>query len=82
MSSFHSMESHTTSVTHAQVSNLHIIHSCLEKWKELKGDEATYSALIKAAKKARNQQLAGEVRLCHPDDWNQSLWLNEPSEKI
>ena len=35
---------------------------CLERWKELKGDEATYSALIKAAIKAKDQQLADRVK--------------------
>ena len=35
---------------------------CLDVWKETKGDEATYSALITAAEKAKDQQLADSVR--------------------
>ena len=35
---------------------------CLQKWKELKGNKATYSALITAAEEARNQQLADGVK--------------------
>ena len=35
---------------------------CLERWKELKGDRATYGALIKAAETAKNQQLADRVK--------------------
>ena len=35
---------------------------CLQMWKELKGNEATYGTLIRAAEEARNQQLADGVR--------------------
>jgi hypothetical protein len=35
---------------------------CLERWRELKGDEVTYGALITAAEKARNQHLADRVK--------------------
>ena len=35
---------------------------CLEVWKETKGNGATYGALITAAEKARDQQLADTVR--------------------
>ena len=35
---------------------------CLEEWKVLKGDRATYGALITAAEKARDQQLADRVK--------------------
>ena len=35
---------------------------CLERWKELKGDEATYGLLIGAARKAKDQQLADRVK--------------------
>ena len=35
---------------------------CLEVWKEVKGNEATYGALITAAEKARDQQLADRVK--------------------
>ena len=35
---------------------------CLEVWKEMKGKEATYSALIRAAKDAKSQSLADSVR--------------------
>ena len=35
---------------------------CLEVWKELKGNKATYGALIKAAEQAKNQQLADRVK--------------------
>ena len=34
---------------------------CLEQWKELKGKKATYGELIKAAEKAKDQQLADRV---------------------
>ena len=37
-------------------------HECLKAWKEMKGNAATYSALITAAQKARNHQLADVVR--------------------
>ena len=37
-------------------------HECLEEWKELKGNAATYSAFITAAEEAKNQQLADRVR--------------------
>ena len=35
---------------------------CLEVWKEVKGNEATYRALIKAAEEAKAQNLADNVR--------------------
>ena len=35
---------------------------CLNKWKEEKGKEATYRAFIDAAEKAKNKQLADNVR--------------------
>ena len=35
---------------------------CLEVWKETKGNDATYSALITAAEKAKDQQLADRVK--------------------
>ena len=35
---------------------------CLEVWKEVKGDGATYRALISAAEKAKNKELADNVR--------------------
>ena len=35
---------------------------CLEVWKEKKGNKATYGALITAAEKAEDQQLADRVR--------------------
>ena len=35
---------------------------CLEVWKETKGNEATYGALITAAEKAEDKQLADAVR--------------------
>ena len=35
---------------------------CLEVWKETKGNEATYGALITAAEKAKDQQLADRVK--------------------
>ena len=35
---------------------------CLEVWKEIKGNEATYGALITAAEKAEDKQLADSVR--------------------
>ena len=35
---------------------------CLEVWKEVKGDGATYRALISAAEKAKNRELADNVR--------------------
>ena len=35
---------------------------CLEVWKEMKGKEATYRALIKAAEDAEAQNLADSVR--------------------
>ena len=35
---------------------------CLHKWKEMKGDEATYGALITAAESARNKLLADAVK--------------------
>ena len=34
---------------------------CLEVWKEVKGDEATYRVLISAAEKAKNKELADNV---------------------
>ena len=38
---------------------------CLQVWKEMKGAEATYQALISAAEEAENQLLADAVRdLC------------------
>ena len=40
---------------------------CLQIWKEMKGDEATYQAFIAAAVEAGNRQLADAVRdLCLP----------------
>ena len=38
---------------------------CLEVWKEMKGKEATYQALIKAAEDAKAQSLADSVRAMH-----------------
>ena len=35
---------------------------CLEVWKETKGNEATYGALITAAEKAEDKKLADSVR--------------------
>ena len=35
---------------------------CLEVWKEMKGNEATYQALITAAEEAKEQTLADGVR--------------------
>ena len=35
---------------------------CLEVWKEIKGKEATYSALISAAEDAKAQRLADSVK--------------------
>ena len=35
---------------------------CLEVWKEVKGDGATYEALISAAEEAEDQQLADNIR--------------------
>ena len=35
---------------------------CLEVWKEMKGNEATYDAFITAAEEAEHQQLADSVR--------------------
>ena len=35
---------------------------CLEVWKEVKGDGATYRALISAAEEAEDQQLADNIR--------------------
>ena len=35
---------------------------CLEVWKEVKGDRATYRALISAAEEAEDQQLADAIR--------------------
>ena len=35
---------------------------CLEEWKEMKGHEATYYALINAAEDARLQSLADNVK--------------------
>ena len=35
---------------------------CLEVWKEVKGNEATYRALIKAAEEAKAQNLADNLR--------------------
>ena len=35
---------------------------CLEVWKEMKGNKATYGALITAAEGAKDQQLADRVR--------------------
>ena len=37
-------------------------HACLEVWKKVKGNEATYGAFIAAAEEARNQRLADGVR--------------------
>ena len=37
-------------------------HECLEVWKVIKGNEATYSALITAAEMANDQQLADRVK--------------------
>ena len=37
-------------------------HECLKMWKEMKGNEATYGALITAAEKAQDQKLADAVR--------------------
>ena len=40
---------------------------CLQVWKEMKGAEATYQALITAAEAAKNRLLAGAVEdLCLP----------------
>ena len=35
---------------------------CLEVWKEVKGEGATYKALISAVEEAEDMQLAGYVR--------------------
>ena len=35
---------------------------CLEVWKEMKGNEATYGALITAAEEAKDKKLADGVR--------------------
>ena len=35
---------------------------CLHEWKQMKGNEATYGALITAAKGANNQLLADKVK--------------------
>ena len=35
---------------------------CLEVWKEVKGDGATYRALISAAEKAKKKELADKIR--------------------
>ena len=35
---------------------------CLEVWKEVKGKEATYRALVTAAEEARDQRLADNVK--------------------
>ena len=35
---------------------------CLEVWREMRGNKATYNALITAAEKAKNQQLADKVK--------------------
>ena len=35
---------------------------CLEVWKETKGNDATFGALITAAEKAKDQQLADRVK--------------------
>ena len=35
---------------------------CLEVWKETKGNDATFGALITAAEKAKDQQLADTVK--------------------
>ena len=35
---------------------------CLEVWQEVKGDGATYRALISAAEEAEDQQLADNIR--------------------
>ena len=37
-------------------------HECLKVWKEMKGNEATYGALITAAEKAKDQKLADAVK--------------------
>ena len=37
-------------------------HKCLEVWKKIKGKEATYHALIRAAEDAKDQSLADSVR--------------------
>ena len=40
---------------------------CLQVWKEMKGEEVTYQALISAAEEAKNQLLADNVKdLCVP----------------
>ena len=38
---------------------------CLAVWKEMKGKEATYQALIQAAEDAKAQNLADSVRAMH-----------------
>ena len=35
---------------------------CLEVWKEMKGNEATYRALIKAAEEAKFKKMADDVK--------------------
>ena len=35
---------------------------CLEVWEEMRGNKATYNALITAAEKAKDQQLADKVK--------------------
>ena len=37
-------------------------YECLHEWRVLKGNEATYGALITAAEKASHQKLADEVK--------------------
>ena len=40
---------------------------CLELWKEMKGDRATYRALITAAEDAENRELADKItRMTQP----------------
>ena len=57
-------------LSHPQEAEIHKTHrdygkqkqECLQEWKELKGNEATYGAFITAAEEARNQRLADGVR--------------------
>ena len=57
-------------LSHPQEAEIHQTHrdygkqkqECLQEWKELKGNEATYGAFITAAEEARNQRLADGVR--------------------
>ena len=49
---------------------------CLEIWKEMKGKEATYSALIRAAEDAKFQHLADCVKGMRKTTHSQNLCVN------